>query len=293
MLLRLIPVSLAAAVSLAAQQPADPAPQGPMIPAPALASKAAPAAPEVAPAPQASDAKPPSEAKPASKNYKVEVNTRIPLSMINSVSTKNAAPGDRVYLESVFPILVDGRIVIPPGSYVSGTITKVQRPGKIKGRGEFYLRFDTLTLPNGVTRDFRARVSGLDGRASEELDRNEGSVKSEGTKGVDARTVAETTVAGASVGGLVGMAAGAPGMGAGIGAAAGAAAGLATVLFTRGPDAVLAKGTTVEMVLDRNVDFSETEIDFSNSPTRNNIGEGSGPLPSQKNQGGYPRRFPL
>ena len=234
------------------------------------------------------------DGKPEGKKFQVETNTRIPLSMINSISTKNAAPGDRVYLETVFPILADGRIVIPPGSYVSGTITKVQRPGKMKGRGEFYLRFDTLTLPNGVTRDFRARVSGLDGRASEELDRNEGSIKSEGNKAGDAHTVIATTVAGASIGALAGSAAGATGMGAGIGAAAGAAAGLATVLFTRGPDAVLAKGTTVEMVLDRNVDFNETELDFSNAPARRNVGEGSGPLPSQKNQGaGYPRRWPL
>ena len=74
---------------------------------------------------------------------------------------------------------MDSKIVIPPGSYVAGTITKVQRPGKVKGRGEFFLRFDTLTLPNGVTRDFRASVSDLDGRASEELDRKEGTIKSE------------------------------------------------------------------------------------------------------------------
>ena len=55
-----------------------------------------------------------------SKEFLVDVGTHIPLSMINSVSTKNAVPGDRVYLETVFPILVDGRIVIPPGSYVIG-----------------------------------------------------------------------------------------------------------------------------------------------------------------------------
>ena len=226
------------------------------------------------------------------KTFHVETSTRIPLSMINSVSTKTAAPGDRVYLETVFPILVDGRIVIPPGSYVAGTITKVQRPGKVKGRGEFYLRFDTLTLPNGTTRDFRARVSGLDGRASEELDRNEGSIKSEGNKAGDARTVVEGGIAGAGIGALAGSLAGGTAMGAGIGAAAGAAAGLATVLFTRGPDAVLAKGTTIEMVLDRNVDFKEAELDFSNSPARRNVGEGSGPLPSQKT-GAAPRRWPL
>jgi hypothetical protein len=48
------------------------------------------------------------------------------------------------------------------------------------------------------------------------------------------------------------------------------------------------------MVLDRNVEFVESELDFSNAPPRNNVGEGSGPLPSQRNQGaGYPRRFPL
>lgn len=233
------------------------------------------------------------DSNPAAKKFEVETNTHIPLSMINSVSTKNAQPGDRVYLETVFPILVDGRIVIPPGSYVSGTITKVQRPGKVKGRGQFYLRFDSLTLPNGVTRDFRARVSGLDGRASEELDRSEGSIKSEGTKGNDTHTVVEGTIAGASVGALAGSAAGATGMGAGIGAAAGAAAGLATVLFTRGPDAVLAKGTTVEMVLDRNVDFSESDLDFSKALPRNNVGEGSGPLPSRNQGGVLPRRFPL
>src|SRR5579862_1569376 len=93
-------------------------------------------------------------AKPVpSKSFNVETGTHIPLSLINSVSTKNSAPGDRVYLETVFPILVGGRIVIPPGSYVEGTITEVQRPGKVKGRGEFHLRFDSLTLPNGTTRD--------------------------------------------------------------------------------------------------------------------------------------------
>src|SRR5258708_14624112 len=174
---------------------------------------------------------------PATKDFEVAPGTHIPLSLINSVSTKNSARGDRVYLEAVFPIRVDGKIVTPPGSYVAGTITEVQRPGKVKGRGEFHLRFDSLTLPNGTTRDFRARVSGLDGRASEELDRKEGTIKSEGNKAGDARTVGETTAAGASVGALAGSLSGATGMGAGIGAAAGAAAGLMGVLLTRGPEA--------------------------------------------------------
>lgn len=104
----------------------------------------------------------------AAGQYKVEPGTRIPLNLINSVSTKHASEGDRVYLETAFPVLANGRIVIPPGSYVAGTITQVKKPGRVKGRGELYLRFDSLTLPNGVTRDFRARIGGLDGRGSED-----------------------------------------------------------------------------------------------------------------------------
>jgi type IV secretion system protein VirB10 len=105
----------------------------------------------------------------APENYVVKAGTRVPLALINSVSTKQAAPGDRVYLESTFPILVDGKIVIPPGTYIAGTVTQVKRPGRVKGRGELYLRFDSLILPNGVTRDFRARVGAIDGRAGESL----------------------------------------------------------------------------------------------------------------------------
>src|SRR5271163_562372 len=103
---------------------------------------------------------------PETQPFIIEKGTHIPLSLINSVSTKHSAEGDRVYLE----------IVIPPGSFVSGTITEVKRPGRVKGRGELYLRFDSLTLSNGVTRDFRARVGGIDGRGNEELDRKEGKI---------------------------------------------------------------------------------------------------------------------
>lgn len=215
--------------------------------------------------------------------YVIETGTRVPLSLINSVSTKHSVEGDRVYLETVFPILANGRVVIPPGSYVAGTITQVKRPGRVKGRGELYLRFDSLTLPNGVTRDFRARVGSLDGRSSEELDRGEGKIVSEGNKSGDARSVGEATAAGTSVGVIAGSAAGRAAMGAGIGAAAGATAGMLGVLLSRGPDAVLARGTTLEMVLDRQVSFEASEIDFTGFQFRRPQSEaGGGPLPSHK-----------
>src|SRR5262249_23163956 len=147
-----------------------------------IAASGQPPATQESPAPQESN---------DTANVKVDPGTHIPLNLINSISTRNAAEGDRVYLETAFPIVVTGKLVIPPGSYVAGTVTQVKRPGRVKGRGEIYLRFDSLTLPNGVTRDFRARISGLDGRSAEELDRKEGKVVSEGNKGGDAKTIGE------------------------------------------------------------------------------------------------------
>ncbi len=200
----------------------------------------------------------------APQPYTVDVGVKIPLSLINSISTKHSQEGDRVYLESAFPILSRGRIVIPVGSYVAGTITEIKKPGRVKGRGELYVRFDTLTLPNGVTRDFTSRMGTMDASSSGKLDRDEGKVVSEGNKAGDLQTVAETTATGASVGGIAGAVASHAGMGLGIGAGVGAAAGIIAVLVSRGPDAILAKGSTVEMILDRSVTFTDADLDFGN-----------------------------
>jgi hypothetical protein len=250
------------------------------------------AAQDAAPVP-ANDGLPKAEQAKAG-DYVVEAGTKVPLSLINTISTKHSSAGDRVYLETSFPILAGGRIVIPVGSYVAGTVTLAKKPGRMKGRGELYVRFDSLTLPNGVTREFRARIGGVDGQTDGELDKSEGKVKSEGNKAGDARTVGEGAGAGASIGAIAGSAAGHAGMGAGIGAAAGAAAGLIGVLVTRGPDAVLSRGTTVEMVLDRSISFSESELNFGGyQPAR--TGGSSGPAPvAEGSKGGaqLPRKFP-
>ena len=204
------------------------------------------------------------EPAPKPLEFTVESGTKVPLSLINSVSTKHSVEGDRVYLETVFPVLAGGRIVVPVGSYVAGTVTQLKKPGRVKGRGELYVRFDSLTLPNGVTRDFHGRIGSMDGNAKDELDRTEGKVRSEGNKAGDARTVGEAAATGASVGTIAGAASGHYGTGALIGAAAGAAAGMIGVLVSRGPDAVLARGSTLEMILDRSISFNESELNFGN-----------------------------
>ncbi len=203
----------------------------------------------------------PAQAPAQAAAFVVTTGTRIPLQLINRISTKNAHDGDQVYLTTAFPIVVNSRIVIPPGSYVRGTITQAKRPGRVAGKGELYLRFDSLTLPNGVTRDFRGRVGAIDGSSSDTLDQKEGKIVSDGAKAKDAATVGTIAATGAGVGAMAARSA----MGAGIGGGAGAVVGLAAILLTRGPDAALERGSTVDMVLDRELSFTPEEINFNGS----------------------------
>ena len=203
----------------------------------------------------------PPSPKPA--EYTIDAGTRVPLVLLSTVSTQHSQEGDRVYLRTAYPIASKGVVVIPPGSYVAGTLTFVKQPGRAKGRGELFIRFDSLTLPNGVTRDFRARVDQVDGSTHASVDGPEGAIKADSNKGENAKTVGETTAAGASVGGIAGAVSGHAGLGLGVGAAAGAATGLARVLLSHGPDTVLAKGSSVEMVLDRQLVFTADDLPHS------------------------------
>jgi hypothetical protein len=226
--------------------------------------------------------------------YTVQAGTRIPLGLINSVSTKHSVAGDRLYLETVFPIVIDSHIVIPPGSYVTGTVTEVKRPGRVKGRGELYVRFDSLTLPNGVTRDFRSRIGSVDARGDEHLDKKEGEIQGDSDKGGDAKIIGEGAATGAGLGAIVGSTAGHAGLGAAAGAGAGAVAGLAGVLLTRGPDAVLAKGSTVEMILDRPLIFSAGEVNFPAVAGSGHYSDAEGPVSTKNSSTLNPgRRLPF
>ena len=234
---------------VAAQMPAGPA-QGP-------AAQTPPAQP---PAAQPASASPVSDSAPkaAPERYVVPSGTRLPLILHNAVTTRNAKPGDPIYLETLFPIVIDNRILIPAGSYVQGEIQEAKRPGKVKGTGEIRLRLNSMILPNGYAVDFNAVPTNAGTGGNEATDK-EGKIHGDTDKGDDVGTVLKTTGIGAGVGGLATQSA----KGAGIGAGAGAAVGLAAVLLTRGPELELPRGTTVDVVLDRNVYLDSTRVNFT------------------------------
>ena len=183
------------------------APQNPQTPP----ADAAPAAPTAAPSP-ASAASTGTTSAPA--KLELPVGTHLPLVLHNGVSTRTAKVGDPVYFETLFPVMLNGKVIVPAGSYVSGEITETKRPGRVKGKAEIMLSLRTLILPNAYMVMFAGSPSGASTGGNETTDA-EGKIIGGSDKGSDAGTIAKTTAAGAGIGGIAGAASGHPARGTG------------------------------------------------------------------------------
>jgi len=210
-----------------------------------------------APPPISAEARPAVEGR-AATNDKITVpaGTRVAVVLENGISTRSAKAGDSLYFRTSFPITQNNHVIIPVGSYLRGELLESKRPGRIKGRGEFRMKLNTLIFPNGYTVDLNAAPRSADSGGNETMD-PEGKVTGGGGKGKDVGTVATTTVTGAGVGAIAGGA-----KGAGIGAGIGGLAGLGAVLLTRGPEAQLPRGSALDVVLEHALVLDSDQVQY-------------------------------
>ena len=251
---------LGSASLVSAQQtgPMAPASQGSSAATPTAPAQAPPALPQAAAQPAGTSALAATPAPSRSPQIEVPSGTHIPLVLHNAISTRSARAGDPVYFETLFPIMIGGHVAIPAGSYISGEVTESKRPGRVKGRGELMIKLTTMILPNSYMVNLNATPSNA-GTGGAETVNNEGKIVGDSDKGSDVGTVVKSTAAGAGLGGIATQS----GKGAGIGAGIGAAVGLGAVLLSRGPDAELPRGSTVEAVIDRPIYLDADKVQFT------------------------------
>src|SRR5262249_41107560 len=169
------------------------------------------------------------------------------LRMVNSISTRTARAGDMVYLRTASPIAVNGEILVPPESYVTGVVSYSKRSGKVSGRAELGIRLDTLTLPDGKAYKFAPRLASVDsGEHGQKVGGRENEVKAAPSTGEDAKRIAILAGSGAGIGDRSWKS-------AGIGAGVRSAVGVATTLLTRGHEVELRAGSTLDVVFDHPV----------------------------------------
>lgn len=163
------------------------------------------------------------------KDIVIPAGTVLPVTLQSYVASDSSRPEDQVRATLRRSIVVNGHTVIPAGSALVGHVTRVQRSGRVSGRGVVAFRFDRLAEPSGD----RVAIS------TSAVSRQARSGKSR-----DVKTVAIPAAGGAVIGALAGGK-----KGAAIGAATGGGAGTGVVLATRGPEVRLGRGYTASVRL--------------------------------------------
>ncbi len=171
--------------------------------------------------------------------------TRIVLQLNDYLSTKLSTEGDRFTATVIVPVYQGDHLVVPKGSTISGSISRIVRPGRFKGKAVMNLLFQSVRIPGKGQYPIVASLASVEAEGHTGV-RAESTVEGDGSLGRDAGRVLRPGLAGAGIGGLAGG-----GKGAAIGSGVGAAVGLATVFATRGKELEVRRGSTMEIALDR------------------------------------------
>ena len=149
------------------------------------------------------------------------------LQLETTVSSERARVEDSVDARVTRDVRVGGRVAIPAGSMVHGTVTEVERGGKVRERAKLSIRFHTVVLGNGdrlaLRTDAITREGASPGRES-------------------AAKIGGAAVGGAILGAILGG-----GKGAAIGAGVGAGGGTAAVMAGERNTVTIPAGSTVSV----------------------------------------------
>ena len=167
------------------------------------------------------------EAAPAKETLRevtIPAGTVLHLKLQSAIASDTSHVEDNVHAELRQAVAVDGKPVLPAGTEVAGTVTDVQRSGRVKGRARIAYQFNSL---RAAGERYDIHTSALAQQAA-------------ATKGEDAKKIGIGAGAGAAIGAIFGG-----GGGAAKGAVIGGAGGTGVVLATRGKEVHLGPGAEV------------------------------------------------
>jgi hypothetical protein len=195
---------------------------------PASAPLPAPAEPVFAPEPQERSVPPPPPV-PRFEEITIPADAVIGLQIEHNISSETARVEDRVDARVTRDVRAGGLVAIPAGSRAQGSVTLVERGGKVKERARLGVRFHTLVLADGSRVPIQTETVFREGDSPSKE---------------SAAKIGGATVGGAIIGAILGG-----GKGAAIGGSVGAAGGTAAVMAGSRDPATLASGSTVTVRL--------------------------------------------
>jgi hypothetical protein len=179
---------------------------------------------------------PPAPAAPEFLELVIPSDAVLGVQIERTISSETARVEDRVEARVTRDVRVGDRVAIPAGSLVQGSVSEVDRGGKVRERARLAVRFHTVVLGNGTRLNIR----------TDSVVREGASPSKE-----SAAKIGGAAVGGAILGAILGG-----GKGAIIGGATGAAGGTAATMAGDRNPAVLTQGTTVTVRMQQPVTLS-------------------------------------
>jgi hypothetical protein len=82
------------------------------------------------------------------QTFMIPAGTRIPLTLTNPIRTRTAKPGDSVRAVTAFPVTIGTQVMIPPGTYVEGSLERVIKRDST-GQPALKVHFTRIVFANG------------------------------------------------------------------------------------------------------------------------------------------------
>ena len=117
-----------------------------------------------------------------------------------TLTTKLNVQGDAFTINVAEPVAMNGHVAIPVGSTLSGRITLMERPGRIKGVGQMRLTVEQITLPDGRSFPLGATLMTAYGPAKMKVVGSEGLLKGPNSHKCDLEEIGAGTTGGALLG---------------------------------------------------------------------------------------------
>ena len=168
----------------------------------------------------------------------IPTGTHLLLRMENSVSSRTAKAGDGVYFRTVTPLSAGGRIVVPPGSYAQGIVSRAERGKRAHGQAGLEIQLVMLMLTNGEVITASSRTASIASEGASHGPQWDAGV----VPPIPFKSVFGAAVVGAIAGGRTGS---------GIGMAAVGAVAVISSIVARGHEVELRPGTQVDVAFER------------------------------------------
>ena len=171
--------------------------------------------------------------------------TQITLRLNDTLSTAANMEGDEFTATAANPVYLGNRIVIPKGSVVTGSVSRILRPDRLKGKAVLDLIFQSIRVSGYKPADIAATLIRID------------PAESGGTSNAENFAEREKSTGGAAGSGnpKIGVRGQSPG---GNKTGIGASGGLPSVFNSQGGDLKIPSGTSMDITLDRPLTLIES-----------------------------------